>query len=55
MEGVERVTGTGPVSSGPGWVLTHPDLRASVRVMTFVRFIVAALASQKAMIAGEIE
>lgn len=52
LEGLERVPGTGAVSSRPGWVLTHPDLRSSVRVMTFVRFLVAEMTKQKALIQG---
>jgi DNA-binding transcriptional LysR family regulator len=52
LDGLARIPGTGPVSSRPGWVLTHPDLRSSVRVMTFVRFLVAEMTKQEALIAG---
>lgn len=54
LDGLDRIPGTGPVSSRPGWVLTHPDLRSSVRVMTFVRFLVAEMTKQEAMIVGDI-
>lgn len=53
LDGLVRIPGTGPVSSRPGWVLTHPDLRSSVRVMTFVRFLVAEMTKQEAMIVGD--
>jgi DNA-binding transcriptional LysR family regulator len=55
LDGLIRIPGTGPVSSRPGWVLTHPDLRSSVRVMTFVRFLVAEMTKQEAMIVGNVE
>ncbi|KMW58148.1 Transcriptional regulator, LysR family [Candidatus Rhodobacter oscarellae] len=54
LEGLQRIPGVGAVSSRPGWVLTHPDLRSSVRVMTFVRFLVAEMTKQKAQIQGDI-
>ncbi|MCP4384576.1 MAG: LysR family transcriptional regulator [Hyphomicrobiales bacterium] len=53
MEGLVRVPNTGPVSTRPVWVLTHPDLRTSVRIKTFVRFLVAAIARQEKEITGE--
>ena len=54
MDGLQRIPGVGPVSSRPAWVLTHPDLRTSVRVMTFVRFLVEEMTKQKPLIQGEI-
>lgn len=54
LEGLERIPGIGAVSSRPGWVLTHPDLRSSVRVKTFVKFLVEAMTKQKPQITGEI-
>ena len=54
LEGLVRIPDTGPVSSRPAWVLTHPDLRSSVRIKTFVRFLVAAIAKQENQISGEI-
>ncbi|WP_162653752.1 LysR family transcriptional regulator [Lentilitoribacter sp. Alg239-R112] len=53
LNGLVRIPGTGPVSTRPGWVLTHPDLRSSVRVMTFVRFLVAEMTKQEALIKGD--
>ena len=53
LAGVVRIPGTGPVSTRPVWVLTHPDLRASVRIKTFVRFLVSAIAKQEKQITGE--
>jgi len=53
LDGLVRIPGTGPVSSRPAWILTHPDLRSSVRVMTFVRFLVAEMVKQEALITGE--
>lgn len=55
LDGLERIPGLGPVSSRPAWVLTHPDLRSSVRVLTFVRFLVAAMTKQKPQITGKID
>lgn len=55
LEGLARIPGTGPVSSRPAWVLTHPDLRTSIRVMTFVRFLVAEMTKQEAEISGKTE
>jgi DNA-binding transcriptional LysR family regulator len=55
IEGLVRIPGTDKVSSRPAWVLTHPDLRSSVRVMTFVRFLVAEMTKQESQITGEIE
>lgn len=52
LDGLQRIPGVGAVSSRPGWVLTHPDLRSSVRVMTFVRFLVSEMTKQKALIQG---
>lgn len=54
VDGLVRIPNTGPVSSRPGWVLTHPDLRSSVRVMTFVRFLVSEMTKQEAMIKGDL-
>lgn len=53
LDGLARIPGTGIVSSRPGWVLTHPDLRTSVRVKTFVRYLVAAMIKQGAEITGQ--
>jgi DNA-binding transcriptional LysR family regulator len=50
--GLVRVPNTGVLSSRPVWVLTHPDLRTSVRIRTFTRFLVAAIQSQEALITG---
>jgi DNA-binding transcriptional LysR family regulator len=55
LDGLERIPGPGPVSSRPAWVLTHPDLRSSVRVLTFVRFLVEEMTKQEAMIVGKSE
>lgn len=55
LDGLERIPGTGVVSSRPGWVLTHPDLRTSERVRTFVRFLVNAINKQKPLILGTSE
>ena len=52
-DGLVRVPNTGQLSSRPVWVLTHPDLRTSVRIRTFTRFLVAAINSQKNLITGE--
>ncbi|MCR9136509.1 MAG: LysR family transcriptional regulator [Alphaproteobacteria bacterium] len=54
LDGLVRIPGTGPVSSRPGWVLTHPDLRSSVRVKTFVRFLVAEITKREKQINGEL-
>ena len=53
LAGVVRIPGTGPVSTRPVWVLTHPDLRTSVRIKTFVRFLVSAIAKQEKQITGD--
>lgn len=53
LESLVRVPNTGPVSTRPVWVLTHPDLRTSVRIKTFVRFLVAAISMQEKQITGE--
>ncbi|MEX3007996.1 LysR family transcriptional regulator [Hoeflea sp. TYP-13] len=54
LDGLVRVPNTGPVSQRPVWVLTHPDLRTSVRIKAFVRFLVAAITGQEKQITGEI-
>ncbi len=54
LDGLVRIPGTGPVSSRPAWVLTHPDLRTSTRIKTFVRFIVAAISKQEKLITGDL-
>ena len=54
IEGLVRAPSTRAVSSRPVWVLTHPDLRTSVRIMTFVRFLVDAITKQEKQITGEI-
>ena len=53
LEGLARIPGTGPISSRPVWVLTHPDLRTSVRIRTFVRFLVDEIKKQEGLITGE--
>lgn len=53
LDGLGRIPGLGPVSSRPAWVLTHPDLRSSVRVLTFVRFLVEEMTKQEAQIQGK--
>lgn len=50
--GLVRVPNTGPLSARPVWVLTHPDLKTSVRIRTFTRFLVAALNEQRDLISG---
>jgi len=52
IDGLVRLPNTGPVSTRPVWVLTHPDLRSSVRIKTFVRFLVAELTKQEERITG---
>lgn len=52
ISGLVRVPNTPPLASRPVWVLTHPDLRTSERVRTFMRFLVAELAKQRALITG---
>lgn len=47
-----RIPGTEVVSTRPFWVLTHPDLRSSVRIRTFVRFLVKAIAKQESQLTG---
>lgn len=54
MEGLTRIPNTRPVSSRPVWVLTHPDLRTSVRITTFSRFLVSAISKQEKQITGQI-
>ncbi|MCP5039070.1 MAG: LysR family transcriptional regulator [Rhodobacteraceae bacterium] len=49
-----RVPGTQPVSKRPIWALTHPDLRTSVRIKTFLRFLVTEISKQEAQITGEL-
>jgi DNA-binding transcriptional LysR family regulator len=52
-KGLVRVPNIGPVSTRPVWVLTHPDLRSSVRIKTFVQFLVAAMVKQENQITGD--
>ncbi|WP_370228303.1 LysR family transcriptional regulator [Cognatishimia sp.] len=52
INGLVRVPNTKPLASRPVWVLTHPDLRTSERVRTFIRFLVAELNKQKQLITG---
>ena len=44
FDGLVRVPGTGPVGMRPVWALTHPDLRTTVRIRTFVSFLASAIA-----------
>lgn len=53
-DGLVRIPNTDPISSRPVWVLTHPDLRTSVRIRTFTRFLVSALHTQEKLITGEL-
>ena len=53
IKGLVRVPNTPPLASRPVWVLTHPDLRTSERIRTFVRFLVHALNKQRALITGD--
>ncbi|MEM6994134.1 MAG: LysR family transcriptional regulator [Myxococcota bacterium] len=50
--GIERVPGAGPVTTRSVWALTHPDLRTSIRVRTFVKFLAEAAERHKAEMAG---
>ena len=43
FEGLVRIPGTGPVGSRTMWALTHPDLRTSARIRTFVKFLADAI------------
>jgi len=52
QEGLERVPGTGPVAKRPLWALTHPDLRNSARIKTFMRFLVDEILKQAPRITG---
>ncbi len=52
MDGLNRIPGTGIVSTRPAWVLTHPDLRTSVRVKTFVKYLVGAMNKKEPQITG---
>lgn len=54
LPGLIRVPGTGPVSRRPMWALTHPDLRSSVRIKKFLRFLVAEISKQESRITGEV-
>lgn len=53
LPGLVRIPGTELVSKRPMWVLTHPDLRSSVRIKTFLRFLFAEIAKQEKRITGE--
>jgi len=49
---LHRVTDPLPALATELWVLTHADSRTTLRVMTFMRFMSAALRAQRAAIAG---
>lgn len=53
LDGLERIPGTGPVAKRPLWVLTHPDLRNSTRIRTFMRFLGDGIAKQAPRITGK--
>ncbi|MBL4633013.1 MAG: LysR family transcriptional regulator [Kofleriaceae bacterium] len=53
LPGLVRIPGTGPLSKRSMWVLTHPDLRSSVRIKTFLRFLFAEISKQEKQITGE--
>ncbi|NRB17617.1 MAG: LysR family transcriptional regulator [Rhodobacteraceae bacterium] len=50
-----RIPGVGPVSKRPIWALTHPDLRTSVRISTFLRFLVTEIKKQETKISGQVD
>ena len=52
FDGLERVPGSGPVGQRPLWALTHPDLRTSVRIRTFVKFLADAVAKHGPELTG---
>ena len=52
LDGLVRVPGLGPVAKRPVWVLTHPDLRNSARIKTFMRFLVDEILKQAPRITG---
>ncbi|MEM6295923.1 MAG: LysR family transcriptional regulator [Myxococcota bacterium] len=51
--GLVRVPGTGPVTTRPLWALTHPDLRTSVRIRAFVKFLADAMVEYAPVMAGK--
>lgn len=51
--GLVRVPGTGPVGTRPLWALSHPDLRTSVRIRAFVKFLAEALVELAPAMAGD--
>jgi len=54
LPNLARIPGIGPVSQRPIWALTHPDLRTSVRITTFLRFLVTEITKQEKKISGEV-
>jgi DNA-binding transcriptional LysR family regulator len=48
-----RIPGTEPVAKRPVWALTHPDLRTSLRIKTFSRFLVTEISKQEDRITGK--
>lgn len=53
LPNLAKIPGAGPVSKRPLWALMHPDLRTSVRIKTFLRFLVTEITKQKTRISGE--
>ncbi len=48
-----RAPGTGPVGTRPLGALTHPDLRTSVRIRAFVKFLAEAVVDFAPAMAGK--